>query len=199
MVAAGLRLFLLLILIRHIWFVSAWPHYRIIAAVWTVASIFASIQWGLSWLERPYTVDSDSADYLRQLKVTVNVPVYNEEPIVLDRVVYALFSQTRLPDRVEVVDDGSRVDYSEIRDYWLAHHPDSVEFSWVCQENQGKKLTQATTFATDSADIFITLDSDTTLTKTAIEEGLTKPFANQRVQSVARRAWNWPGTTTRTC
>ncbi len=126
------------------------------------------------------------------MKVTVNVPVYNEEPLVLDRVLYALFSQTRLPDRVDVVDDGSGVDYGNVRDYWLSRHPPGVRFSWIRQQNQGKKLAQARTFGTDDADIYITLDSDTTLARNAIEEGL-KPFADRRVQSVAglELAWNY--------
>ena len=155
--------FLLLVIVRHIWYISTWPSFRVIATVWTLASLFASIQWALSWLERPYTVDGVRQARLDRMKVTVNVPVYNEEPLVLDRVLYALFSQTRLPDRVDVVDDGSGVDYGDVRDYWLDKHPPGVKFSWIRQQNQGKKLAQARTFGTDDADIYITLDSDTTL------------------------------------
>lgn len=59
------------------------------------------------------------------------------------------------------------------------------------QPNTGKKRAQARTFRFDPADVFVTLDSDTVLDAHALEEGL-KPFADQRVQSVAglELAWN---------
>jgi hyaluronan synthase len=159
-----------------------------------LAALFALtlIQWAIAMLERPYTVTPAQQARVDRLKVTVNIPVYNEDPLILDRALYALFTQTRLPDRIEVVDDGSTRDYSEIRAYWQQHHPPAIQFSWVRQPNQGKKRAQARTFATAVADIFVTLDSDTALERNALSEGL-KPFADRRVQSVAgiELAWNY--------
>jgi hyaluronan synthase len=160
----------------------------------TLAVLFALtlIQWVMAMFERPRTVTAVQQARVNRLKVTVNIPVYNEDPLILDRALYALFSQTRLPDRVELVDDGSTADYSEVRTYWQLHHPPTVEFSWVRQVNQGKKRAQVRTFATDDGDIFVTLDSDTALERNALSEGL-KPFADRRVQSVAgvELAWNY--------
>jgi hyaluronan synthase len=99
-------------------------------------------------------------------------------------VLFALFRQTRLPNRVQVVDDGSAANYAEVIDYWTEHRPAQIDFSWLRQENRGKRHAQARTFRADPADIFITLDSDTALDREAIAEGL-KPFADDRVQSVA--------------
>ena len=123
---------------------------------------------------------------LDRLIVTVNVPVWNEDPDVLDRVLYALFAQTRLPNYVQVVDDGSTAaDYSEVRTYWSRRHPAAVNFTWVrSKANRGKRFAQAITFHHLPGDILVTLDSDTTLERHAIEEGL-KPFAIRRVMSVA--------------
>jgi hyaluronan synthase len=57
--------------------------------------------------------------------------------------------------------------------------------TWTRKENEGKRRAHAATFASDpDADIFVTVDSDTTLAATAIEEGL-KPFAQPDIQSVA--------------
>jgi hyaluronan synthase len=143
-------------------------------------------QIALAWFDRPFTVTPRQQVMLDRLQVTVNVPLYNEAPDVIDRVIYALFSQTRLPNHVQVVDDGSTTsDYAEIRNHWLAHVPPGVRFSWIRTQNRGKRHAQAVTFghATD-ADIFATLDSDTALERNAIEEAL-KPFAQRRVQSVA--------------
>jgi hyaluronan synthase len=187
----GVSLFVAIVIARHVWYIAMWGNYRLIAAVWGISSLFAAVQWTLSWLERPYTVALAQQKSLDRMKVTVNVPVYNEDPTVLDRVLYALFWQSRLPDRVEVVDDGSNVDYTWVRAYWERQHPPGITFSWVRQANRGKKCAQCVTFARDNADIFITLDSDTTLEREAIAEGL-KPFADHRVQSVAglELAWN---------
>jgi len=189
----GIVLLMVLLGARHVWYLEKWTHYRTITIIWAVGFVAVAFQWILSWRERPYTVDGLQRARLDRMRVTVNVPVWNEEPMVLDRVLYSLFHQTRLPDRVQVVDDCSqREDYRDVRSYWLAHHPAAVDFSWVRQPtNTGKKRAQRRTFEGDPADIFITLDSDTTLALNAIEEGL-KPFANRRVQSVAglELAWN---------
>jgi hyaluronan synthase len=177
--------------------ITAWAFYRGVsvdealhghdasAFLWTALFLAAGHQIALSWFDRPFTVTGDQQARLDRLRVTVNIPLYNEDPAVIDRAIYALLSQTRLPDRVQVVDDGSTDgDYAEVRDYWLAHVPDGVDFSWARTANRGKRHAQAVTFRDDDGDILVTLDSDTALERDAIEEGL-KPFANRRVQSVA--------------
>ena len=156
------------------------------AFLWTALFLAAGHQIALAWFDRPFTVTPRQQAMLDRLEVTVNVPLYNEDPDVIDRVIYALFSQTRLPNEIQVVDDGSTAsDYAEIRDYWRAHVPPGVRFSWVRTKNGGKRHAQAFTFSrSPHADIFGTLDSDTALERNAIEEAL-KPFAHRRVQSVA--------------
>jgi hyaluronan synthase len=192
LVFTGIAVILALAVIRHAWYIDRWQHYRVITILWTVSFGITATQWIVSWLERPYTADAAEQEELDRLKVTVNIPVYNEEPEVLDRVLYALFSQSRLPSRVQLVDDGSKMDYSDVRDYWVEHHPASVDFSWYRQTNAGKKRAQARTFNGDDADVFVTLDSDTTLARDALAEGV-KPFADRRVYSVAgiELAWNY--------
>ncbi len=178
--------------IRHVWYIATWPGYRLITVIWTIGFAVTAFQWIISWWEQPYTVTYRQQKQLHAMKVTVNVPVYNEEPVVLDRVLYALFSQSRMPNRVQVVDDGSmEEDYGDVREYWLRHCPSGIDFSWIRTENQGKKRAQAETFRGDNADVFVTLDSDTTLERDALREGL-KPFADRRVHSVAglELAWN---------
>lgn len=184
-------IFLIVLFARHMWFIVSWQHYQGLALTWMMYFVLTAAQWSIAWRERPFVVTPRQQDRLDRMRVTVNVPLYNEDPVVVDRVLYALFRQTRLPDRVEVVDDGSNVDYIEVRDWWRAHHPAAVEFSWIRQENLGKKRAQARTFRGDPADVFVTLDSDTALAARALEEGL-KPFADRRVQSVAglELAWN---------
>lgn len=165
---------------------KAFHGYDASAFLWTALFLTAGHQIAFAWFDKPFTVTLAQQVALDRLRVTVNVPLYNEDPPVIDRTIYALFRQSRLPNRVEVVDDGSTTsDYAEIRDYWLAHVPRGVDFSWVRTKNSGKRHAQAVTFSKDrDADIFVTLDSDTTLARNAIEEAL-KPLADRRVQSVA--------------
>jgi hyaluronan synthase len=188
---AGVSALLVVLLIRHVWFIVSWHHYKILTLIWMMYFLLTAMQWVISWLEKPFTAGASQQVGLDRMRVTVSIPVFNEDPEVLDRVLYAAFHQTRLPSRVQVVDDGSAVDYSEVRDWWRWHSPPGVEFSWIRQENAGKKRAQARTFQGDTADVFVTLDSDTVLEARAIDEGL-KPFADRRVQSVAglELAWN---------
>lgn len=176
---------------RHVWLVVSWHHDQSLTVIWAAYFALSALQWALSWCERPCTVGPEAQAELDRLNVTVCIPVYNEDPEVLDRVLFALFRQTRLPQRVEVVDDGSSVDYSEVERHWCAHHPAGVAFTWLRQENQGKKFAHAHTIRRDDADVFVTLDSDTVLEARALNEGL-KPFADPAVQSVAgfELAWN---------
>ena len=170
---------------RHADFFLIYRQEPVLMGIWAVLFLFAATQGVLAWFERPYTVKRWDRARLDRLRVTVNIPVYNEDPALLDRALYALARQTRLADLVSVVDDGSKHDYAEVRDWWQARWPSGSEIRWTRQANSGKKRAQATTFANDpNADIFVTIDSDTALAFNAIEEGL-KPFADPRVQSVA--------------
>jgi hyaluronan synthase len=178
--------------------ILAWAYYRAVslddafdghdasAFLWTALFLAAGHQIALAWFDKPFTVTLAQQVQLDRLRVTVNVPLYNEDAAVIDRTIYSLFRQTRLPNRIQVVDDGSTFsDYARIRDYWLAHVPAGIDFSWVRTRNGGKRHAQAVTFWDDyDADIFVTLDSDTALARNALEEAL-KPFADARVQSVA--------------
>lgn len=170
---------------RHLLFVWAFESDRLLLSVWTLAFLFSAAQWLLSWLDKPRTVTPAQQARLDRLRVTVNVPVYNEDPELVDRCLFSIVNQERPPDRVDVVDDGSTVDYSALAAHWDRTWPGGVEVYWVRQRNGGKKRAQAATFTSDpDADIFVTIDSDTALERSALAEGL-KPFADPAVQSVA--------------
>jgi hyaluronan synthase len=169
-------------LARHVMLAVQEPVQRPIQILWSAGFAWMGLQWALSWLDKPHRVTRRGQRRLNGLRVTVVMPLYNEDPRVVDRALYALSRQTRLPDRIEVVDDGSTIDYTAVRTHWQTTGP---ELSWWRQDNAGKKHAQALAFRSDTeADIFVTIDSDTALEGHALEEGL-KPFADPRVQSVA--------------
>src|SRR5580704_1792460 len=164
---------------------AGWNRSPVLLAAWVIALGFVTAQLVLSWRQRPFTVTSRQQRQLDQLAVTVVIPCYNEDAAILDRTIASVMRQTRLPQHVEVIDDGSKVDYAGVREWWEARSPLGVRFTWVRQENAGKKHAQAVTFLSDhAADIFVTIDSDSALDSRAISEGL-KPFGDPRVVSVA--------------
>ena len=172
---------------RHVLFTWELPAYRPLTALWGLVFAFGAGLWVVSRGDRPWTVTTEQQARLDRLRVTVNVPLWNEDPAIVDRVLFALLAQTRPPQRIDVIDDGSDVDYTALRVHWERRWPCGTEVRWVRHDvNEGKKHAQAAgTFLTDpAADIIVTVDSDTALAADALAEGL-KPFAHRRVQSVA--------------
>ena len=175
--------------LRHFQFITLYSHYLVLMTAWSLVFAMSLAQLTLAVFERPFRGWPPVLDGLR---VVVAVPVYNEEPATLDRVLYAMGCQSRLPDVVHVVDDGSRVDYQDLYRHWRSDPVIGPRLVWERQANGGKKHAQAACFtAHPGADVFITVDSDTVLAGNAVEEGI-KPFADPRVYSVAgmELAWN---------
>ena len=146
---------------------------------------FRAVNYVLSWFDKPVTATEEGYERLDRLHVTVAVPVYNEDAGLLDRCIYACMNQTRPPQLIWIVDDGSKTDYSQVATYWTGAWSNGTEIRWTRQSNQGKRRAHAYVFErVPETDIFITVDSDTTLEHRAIDEGL-KPFQDRKVQSVA--------------
>jgi hyaluronan synthase len=118
--------------------------------------------------------------------LTVIVPAYNEEPVLLRRLLESCLAQTRLPDSIVVVDDGSVIDYRGVRgDFFRAADASGVEPRWYRQPNRGKRSAQARAIeATPAADFYLTVDSDAVLDPDAFHE-ILKPLSDGYVHSVA--------------
>jgi hyaluronan synthase len=117
----------------------------------------------------------------------ITVPCYNEDPGILRASLESMLIQSRRPDHVYVVDDGSTAtDYEAVRlEMTTRFAAAGVRLSWERTANRGKRHAQALAVeATPDADIYVTVDSDTRLSPDAIEQILL-PFSDQRVQSVA--------------
>jgi hyaluronan synthase len=182
--ARGLFISALFIAAWVIWHLG-WEPLVLIACAFPSIAIRGS-GWIMSWFDRPSILQSEaSRQRLESLLVTVAVPVYNEDPGLLDRCIWSVVNQSRRPQLLWVVDDGSSTDYSTLRQHWEGRWPGGTEVRWSRQANQGKRCAHALVFESDTeADIFVTVDSDTTLDHRAIEEGL-KPFQSRGVTSVA--------------
>jgi hyaluronan synthase len=167
----------------HLAFVLSHAAYLKLLPLWSLTFVLSSLPLFIGWADRPYQATPRQQRQLDRLHVVTAVPVYNEDPGLLDRCLWSLANSSRPPDVIHVVEDGPSVDYSVLREHWLAHCP---AVTWtVLAQNAGKKHAQAEVFtAHPAADIFITVDSDTTLEHHAVREGL-KPFADPGVSSVA--------------
>ena len=183
----------------HLGFVLLHRSYWELTPLWLLTFGFPVVSVFLCWFDTPYVTTPRQDRQLGDLFVAAAIPVYNEDPELLDRSIWSLVNSSRPPQKIHVVEDGPSGDYAAVRGYWAGH----PAIAWTqCPVNGGKKYAQSVAFAScDEADIFLTLDSDTALEYRAIEEGL-KPFADPEVASVAmiEEVWNkdvnW---LTRTC
>ena len=149
------------------------------------ATVFRAIGFVLSWFDGPVTATAAGQERMDRQHVTIAVPVYNEDPGLLDRCLFAMVNQSRPAQLIWVVDDGSLTDYSALARHWVGNWPNGTEVRWSQQANQGKRRAHAKVFeSVPEADVFVTVDSDTTLDRRALEEGL-KPFQSRKVMSVA--------------
>lgn len=123
-------------------------------------------------------------DNLHKFNTCVVVPAYNEDPICFRAMLDSLDRQTHKPDFIYISDDGSKSPECR-RAYNDWKKTTTIPSKYYKHKNMGKREAQAFAFREmKNADIFITIDSDTTLDEKAIENGLI-PFLHPKVMSVA--------------
>ena len=141
----------------------------------------------LSAFDRPKKVTRSEQAYLNKLNLAVIVPCYNEDPVLLKRCIDSLIRQSRKPNEIVIVDDGSTIsDYNEVKRFARNKaNRSGIKLSWKRTPNGGKRHAQSVGIVlTPKADIYLTVDSDGILDAEAIKEGL-KPFIDKEVKSVA--------------
>jgi len=140
------------------------------------------------------TADQTAEDYRSQesvgdLFVSLVIPFYNEAPMLLRRGLDSIGHQSRPPDRVWIIDDGSSLkECTQIAEEWASEQQQkqAIDARVIIQRhNLGKREALARAFREDEdADIFFTVDSDTILDPHAIDEGV-KPFGDSKIYAVA--------------
>ncbi len=130
-----------------------------------IAISYLGIKIAMATAYRPYTGTIEPG------RIAVVVPLYNEDPEVVEQSIRSILRQTRPVDEIWVVDDGSsEIAGVERAQRMLADIPTGYVF--VLRENRGKRFAQTVAFERSTADIFVTIDSDTVLDPRAVEEGL---------------------------
>lgn len=155
--------------------------------VFALSFIVLALTMLLSVFDTPKKVNRRQQAYLNKLNLATIIPCYNEDPELLQRCIDALISQSRRPNEIVVVDDGSTIsNYREVK-RWAKERAKNanVKFTWKRTANSGKRHAQSVAIKlTPKADIYLTVDSDGILDREAIKEGL-KPFIDKKVKSVA--------------
>lgn len=119
-------------------------------------------------------------------RVLVIIPVFNEDPELVRAAVLSLTRQTRPPQAIHVMDDGSDRPLEEFA------HP---LVTWHHQENQGKRHAQGNVlklFSPNSWDYILTVDSDSVCDPDALEHML-RAMSNPKVQAATGMIFvrNW--------
>lgn len=119
--------------------------------------------------------------------VVAIVPCYNEDSEVLAACIESLLQQTRKPNEIYVIDDGSTTsDYTLVKTnmtYMARLH--NVQLVWHKKVNGGKRHAQAVALQqTPYATMYLTVDSDSIVDPNALTEMLAY-MGNKKVQSVA--------------
>lgn len=156
------------------------------------AILFAMLAFQLTsaYFSKPVKTTRRQAKQLNDLIVAGIVPVYNEDPQALLECLRSMVNQTRKPNAIVAVNDGSKADlwsaYARvITEITIMCDAYGIKFIWLTQKNAGKRHAQAAALRrVREADIFWTCDSDSVSDKNALAE-LLKPFKDPEVQSVA--------------
>ncbi|GIE99684.1 glycosyltransferase [Paractinoplanes rishiriensis] len=166
-----------------------WTDLRLICTAAFAWLTFTSI---MPYLHRDVplpTAGSHAAALLDRLFVSVIVPAHNEDPVMFRAFLDSLVAQTRMPNRVHVVENGNpgyTPTLLPVIRQWQAQggRAARIEVRYDFNPVGDKRHAQAVAFRQDDeADIVITIDSDVKLAPTAIASGLA-PFRNARTACV---------------
>ena len=163
-----------------------------VLVVWSIGER----QWRLAWLipgvaALKFALSSrdGKTDEQRALGLTVAVvvPVFNEDAAILQRTLLSLLAQTRTPQSIHVVDDGSASDVGAqlARKLGPSFERMGVQYRVTRRiANRGKRDALAVGFrAAHDADVYVCIDSDTQLTRDALAQ-LVSPLCDPRIMAV---------------
>lgn len=143
-----------------IWANTRWanPQYVFLVAFFTLFAILTGMFMisGLRWRSFTHLAPAEG-------RILAIVPVFQEDSRIVHEVVWSLIRQTRPPDAIYVVDDGSDDPVIPFE------HP---LVTWVRQENAGKRHAQANVlrrYRRTDWDFIFTVDSDSVLDLDALE------------------------------
>lgn len=173
----------------------AWHHYRTIATrgpsnqevVFVAAFSWLIFMAVVPYFHRnKYPRSRAGWRYLDRLVVNVTIPVHNEDPAMFRELLDSLAAQTRLPQRIHVVENGyPQPKLEAVFNEWKATScPPGVMARYSLILEAGKRGGQVFAWNQDGEmEIVATIDSDVRLDPDAIRNGIA-PFVDKRIMSV---------------
>ena len=113
--------------------------------------------------------------------ISVLIPAYNEAENVR-ATIYSVLQNTRQPDEILVIDDGSSDDTLQHAHDLEALYPERVRV--LSKQNGGKSSALNAGVREATGDIIIAIDGDTVLHPSCLDE-VSRPFMHERVGAVA--------------
>jgi hyaluronan synthase len=110
-------------------------------------------------------------------RIVAVIPTYNEDNNALHAAVRSLLNSTIVPDEIHIIDDGSLDPVVPFTD---------PRVTWHRQDNEGKRAAQTSVlrhYSPDQVDFIVTVDSDSHVAPTAIEDAL-RAFNDPQVMAV---------------
>lgn len=166
---------------RHLWRVPNLHPFDIgiiVMSAWMAGHLILAAR------SRPWVTTLAQEEWLSDQRTTVVIAHYNEDPLLLAKCLESLSLQTRLPDAVWVIDDGSNSSEAHDAARQWAERQSFETYVERLEVNVGKRHAQRRPFGDDPADIIVTVDSDSVLDPDALAEGL-KPFADPAIHAVS--------------
>lgn len=154
--------------------------------MWVPVAAVVVAQAGLYLCDRPFRASREQQQVLDTMHLAVLMPVFNEDNGYLRSALGSLLAQSRRPDSVHIVDDGSELSSRNVRRWWRrAAREAGIHTTWQRTPNHGKRHAQVLAARRcPQADVFVTVDSDAHLDPAALDEVL-QPLVDPRVQAVA--------------
>lgn len=132
-----------------------------------------------AWINNRSRLYKTSKNYLP--KVSVVVPTYNESYQELRECLFSIGKQKYPNFDVYLIDDGTSENWSEIVSKEFKKNFSNIPIYYYKQlVNRGKRFAQKWAFDKTNAEIVVTIDSDTVLSKNTIYE-MTRPFYDPKV------------------
>lgn len=136
---------------------------------------------GSAWAWRPTPQPVDDS-YVETVTVGVVIPSYNEHVDAVVATIRSLREQTRTPDVVYVVDDGS-TDRSGIGELMFRATLSDMRVEILpMAANRGKRFAQAEAWKSERCSLWALIDSDTTLSPDAMER-MVATFADPDIHA----------------
>jgi hyaluronan synthase len=153
--------------------VGAWSQRGTVTVYGVVAFGLLAVKVGLSLWPPRY------GDPPRGWRVVAIVPVWNEDPAIVDRTIRSLLRQAYPVARVVVVDDGSdTLDAWAVADAWSKRESRVEVLRNPVNVGKREAMARAIRLAPD-ADAYLGVDSDTVVAWDSVWEGL-RPFGDPR-------------------